>query len=63
MFETLDIAIGLVLVFTLVSLICSVLSEWISGILAMRGQMLWKGIQKMLGEPLRRSGRQRTPWS
>ncbi len=41
MFETLDIAIGLVLVFTLVSLICSVLSEWLSGILAMRGQMLW----------------------
>src|ERR1700739_5039699 len=50
--ETLDIAIGVVLVFTLVSLICSILNEWISGILAMRGQMLWKGIGSMLGKEL-----------
>jgi hypothetical protein len=52
MLETLDIAIGLVLVFTLTSLLSSILNEWVSGILALRGRMLWKGIDRMLGAGL-----------
>lgn len=53
MLATLDIAIGLVLVFSCVSLVCSILNEWLSGILAMRGRLLWQGIETMLTKDLR----------
>lgn len=49
MLQILEVAIGLVLIFTLVSLAASVLVEWLSGILAMRGKLLWKGIGRMVG--------------
>lgn len=52
MFGILDVAIGLILVVTLVSLVCSVINEWISGILSKRGQMLWEGIYKLVGQDL-----------
>ena len=52
MFGILDVAIGLVLVVTLVSLVCSVINEWISGILSKRGQMLWEGIYHLVGQDL-----------
>lgn len=49
MFQVLEVAIGLVLVFTLVSLGVSILVEWLSAIFAMRGKLLWKGIETMVG--------------
>jgi len=52
MLATLDIAIGLILVFTCVSLVCSVLNEWCSAILTKRGRMLWRGIDQMVGTDL-----------
>lgn len=48
--QILELSIGLVLVFTVVSLGVSVLVEWLSAILAMRGKLLWKGIDNMLGK-------------
>jgi len=53
MFQVLEVAIGLVLVFTLVSLGVSILVEWLSAILAMRGKLLWKGIETMVGQQYR----------
>jgi hypothetical protein len=47
----LDIAIGLVFVFLLLSLICSALNEFIESFLKMRGQYLERGIGELLGDP------------
>lgn len=48
MTKILEVAIGLVFVFTFVSLLCSIFNEWIAGILSKRGRMLWEGIEKMV---------------
>ncbi len=50
MLMALDVAIGLVLTFSLVSLIASLINEWISALLKMRGQMLWSAIDDLLGK-------------
>ena len=54
MLMALDVAIGLVLTFSLVSLLASQLNEWVSALLKMRGQMLWKAVDDLLGEDLSR---------
>ena len=53
MLRILEVGIGLALVFTLVALICSILNEWISAIVEKRGNLLWEGIEKLVGEELR----------
>lgn len=53
MLRILEVGIGLALVFTLVALICSILNEWISAMVEKRGNLLWEGIEKLVGEELR----------
>ncbi|MCI0440903.1 MAG: hypothetical protein L0177_17490 [Chloroflexi bacterium] len=48
-FELLEVAIGLALVFLLLSLVASVATEWISRMLAMRSKTLQSGIRNLLG--------------
>ncbi|HEX6863939.1 MAG TPA: hypothetical protein VF414_14020 [Thermoanaerobaculia bacterium] len=45
--------IGLALVFTLVALICSIVNEWISAMVEKRGNLLWEGIENLVGRELR----------
>jgi len=52
MLQILEVAIGLAFVFTLVSLACSAVNEWISGILGRRGRLLWQAIGTLLGSDL-----------
>jgi hypothetical protein len=47
--ETIDVAIGLVFLFLLVSLICSSIREGLEGILKYRARDLLRGIQEILG--------------
>ena len=46
--EILEIAMGLVLVYLVLALICSALSEWIASMLAMRASTLEDGIRNLL---------------
>lgn len=48
--ETLEVAIGIVFLYLLLSLICSVLNEWVAGILAMRSNTLEAGIRNLLDD-------------
>jgi hypothetical protein len=47
----LDIAIGLIFIYLLLSLVCSGVLEWISGALKWRGANLKEGIRHLLQEP------------
>ncbi len=49
--EILEVAIGLILVYLLLSLMCSVLSEWIARVVALRSNTLDKALQNLLGDP------------
>jgi hypothetical protein len=53
MLRILEVGIGLALVFTLVALICSIVNEWISAMLEKRGNLLWEGIENLVGQELR----------
>jgi hypothetical protein len=53
MLRILEVGIGLALVFTLVALICSILNEWLSGVLEMRGRMLWEGVANLVKTEIR----------
>ncbi len=44
-----DVAIGLALVYLLMAILCSSLLEILAGLLDLRGEMLWRGIESMLG--------------
>lgn len=44
----LEIAISLSLVYLLLGLMCSVLNEWVAGILNMRAKNLWDGVRNLL---------------
>src|SRR5208283_3314549 len=44
----LDTAIGLVLVYLLLSLICTTINEWISGIFSTRAKFLEQGLERLL---------------
>lgn len=44
----LEIGISLSLVYLLLGLMCSVLNEWMAGILNMRAKNLWEGVQNLL---------------
>ena len=44
----LDTAVGLILVYLLLSLICTTINEWISGIFSTRGKFLAQGISRLL---------------
>ncbi len=52
MLDILEVTIGLALVFAFVSLIASMIAEWLAGFLAMRGKMLWQGVSDLVGEEL-----------
>ena len=47
----LEVAIGLILIYLVLSLICTVINEWISGILNMRATMLKRGVCNLLNDP------------
>lgn len=47
-FAILEVAIGLVFVYLLLSLICSAVNEWVAGKLRLRADTLQKGIAKLL---------------
>jgi len=53
MIRILEVGIGLALVFTLVALICSIVNEWISAMVEKRGNLLWEGIENLVGQELR----------
>lgn len=53
MLRILEVAIGLALVFTLVALICSLITEWLSAMLEKRGNLLWEGIENLVDTQLR----------
>lgn len=52
MLNILEVVIGLAFVFAFVSLISSMVNEWLAGVLAMRGRMLWRGVRDLLGQQL-----------
>lgn len=47
----LELAIGLVYVYLLLSVICTVLNEWIAGVLGLRAKTLGVGLRNLLDEP------------
>ena len=47
----LEIAISLALLYMLLGLMCSVLNEWMAGILNMRAKNLWDGVRNLLYDP------------
>ncbi len=47
----LDVTIGLIVVFLLVSLICTALNEWIEGLIKRRAADLARGIKELLQDP------------
>lgn len=49
--EVLDVAIGLVFIYLLLSLICSAINEWIARICALRSKTLEEGIRNLLSDP------------
>ncbi|MDA8109983.1 MAG: peptidoglycan-binding domain-containing protein [Betaproteobacteria bacterium] len=44
-----EVAIGLMVVYLLLAILCSSAVEMIAGFLGLRGEMLWKGVESMLG--------------
>jgi hypothetical protein len=49
--QVLEVAVGLAVLYLLLSLICSGLNEWIAGIFALRARTLTKAITNLLQEP------------
>ncbi len=49
--EVLEVGIGIAFVYLLLSLMCTVLNEWVAGLLAMRSQNLESGIRGLLNDP------------
>jgi large-conductance mechanosensitive channel len=49
--NVLDVAIGLVFVYLMVSLICTVVNEIISSLLNKRGKNLFLGVKNLLNDP------------
>ena len=49
--EVLEVAIGVAFVYLLLSLMCTILNEWVSGFMAMRSQNLEAGIRHLLSDP------------
>ena len=45
-----DVALGLTLLYSTLSLVASVVKEWISSVFALRAKNLEKGIQNLIGE-------------
>lgn len=58
MMAILETMIGIIFVFTLVSLVSSVVVEWISGIFAVRGKNLKRGMESMLGNDVAKEVRE-----
>ena len=48
---TLEIALGMIFIFLLLSVICSTINEWIASILNLRGKTLRSGIRRLLDDP------------
>lgn len=48
---TLEIALGMIFVFLLLSLVCSTINEWIASMLNLRGKTLQSGIRRLLDDP------------
>lgn len=49
--STLEVAIGIIFVYLLLSLICSAINEMIASITNMRGEILFEGIKNLLNDP------------
>lgn len=52
MVQLLEVAIGLIFAFTLVSLAASTVNEWVSALLAKRGKLLYEGLKVLVGDAL-----------
>ncbi len=48
---TLEIALGMIFVFLLLSVVCSTINEWIASMLNLRGKTLQSGIRRLLDDP------------
>jgi len=48
--QALEVVLGLVFVYSVLSLICSVLQEWVAGLLALRASTLESGIRNLLND-------------
>lgn len=48
----LDVAIGLIFAFLLISLLCTAINEWLSNLFKLRAKTLRSGVQQLLGDPL-----------
>ena len=48
---TLEIALGMIFVFLLLSVVCSTINEWIASVLNLRGKTLQSGIRRLLEDP------------
>lgn len=48
---TIEIAIGMIFIFLLLSLVCSTINEWIASIFNLRGKTLQSGIRRLLEDP------------
>jgi hypothetical protein len=59
--DILDVAIGLVFVYLMLSLICSVLSEWIAALFSMRSKNLEEGIRNLLKNSASDNGAEAEP--
>nr|MCC5648083.1 hypothetical protein [Nostoc sp. CHAB 5824] len=46
--NVLEVAIGIIFIYLLLSLICSVVNEWIAGVFALRAKNLAQGIKNLL---------------
>lgn len=49
--EVLEVGIGIAFVYLLLSLMCTILNEWVAGFMAMRSQNLEAGIRHLLSDP------------
>lgn len=52
MFEhpILDIGLGLVFFYVILSLVASAVQEWIASLFALRSKNLWSGVQNLIGD-------------
>lgn len=50
--STIDVALGLIFFYVILSLIVSSVQEWIASLLKLRAKTLRKGIARLVGDPL-----------
>ena len=54
-FVALDVAIGLVFVYLLLSIVCTAINEWIAGVFRLRAKNLKTAISRLVDDPAAKS--------